>query len=198
MINMLFEGRILSRLFMVLCVSVLSMASVQASQWASTSWDERYGVFAGGRLTVHQPLTISTNKASVFVQDGKSRISHGYHPGYDQYAPFCYLRLNGDKSGPRVVQPGQFVITEVTQSETEVVSIEYQQFAGLGDSLLAGARSYVARLRIMTLSSVEQPQVAELACAAGFEDEGLVQLPTLDEIRQALGGLATLHATAAR
>jgi len=156
-------------------------------------WRSEYGIGHGSKIILHVPLTIGAHDHQAFIQGGevkKDRI-FSFSPGYDEYYPFCYFEIYTPSNQSQTILPGEFEITRVTAGETEIVQLRSTRVASSGDS--EGGPSSIVELLIMELQSDSQKNVEQLVCADGFADPGDVVMPTLGQIRETLGQVATLE-----
>lgn len=160
---------------------------------AYDSGPSQYGIAEGSSVTLHVPLTIEARGHQVFIQGGeiKKEKTYSYSSAYNEYYPFCYFEINSPSNEVQTILPGEFVITRVTTGETEIVQSTSTQVASLL-YLAGGTPSQIVEILIMELRSTSQPNVEQLVCADGFNDPGEVVMPTLKQIRDTLGQVATL------
>jgi len=137
---------------------------------------------------IHQPITIPADRASVFIQEGKTRGG-----SFNHFMPHCRLEVRNVLEVPQVVQPGEFTVTRVYRDLPPVVALKPVHYADSGasssDSGLPMDLIYVIYMR---LSSEEQPDVLNITCGGSTDDPSAVAPPSIYGIRSALGGLASL------
>ncbi|HEY0722054.1 MAG TPA: hypothetical protein VGE50_12460 [Gammaproteobacteria bacterium] len=148
-----------------------------------------YRMPVGTTLVLHQQLAIPAGNARVFLQSGKVvKKSH-----LDSYRPHCNFEQRTVSHGTAVIAPDRFTVTAVTAGEDFVVQREGLHHAGWRIVGGSDGVSMVNRYIAHTLASTSQPQVVRLTCHGGFDFPGRAQLPSLTEIRTALGEVATIE-----
>ena len=137
---------------------------------------------------IHHPITIPADRASVFIQEGKTRGG-----SFNHFMPHCRLEVRHVLEVPQVVQPGEFTVTRVYRDLPPVVELKPVLYADSGasssDSGLPMDLIYVIYMR---LSSEEQPDVLNITCGGSTDDPSAVVPPSIEGIRGTLGGLASL------
>jgi len=180
----------------MLQISILLVAGLAGcSTLASDLWGSHYGIGKGSKVILHVPLTIDARDHQAFIQGGevKKEKTAAYNSSYNEYYPFCYFEIRSPSNQPETISPGEFEITRVTADETEIVQSKPVRVASLFHFDLAGTPSQIVETVIMELRSDAQPNVEQLVCADGFADPGQVVMPTLKQIRDTLGSVATLE-----
>lgn len=179
------------RLFVLLVVFFTTSLAVYPSA-ARDLWRSEYGIGKGSRVALHIPLTINALGHQVFIQGGEVKKDHAlsYNLSYDQYYPFCYFEIRTPSSQTQTILPDEFEITRVTADETEVVQLGPTRVASsMG---FDGSPSQIVEILILELYSKTQENVEQLVCADGFNDPPYVVMPTLKQVRDTLGQVATL------
>lgn len=147
----------------------------------------------GTTVVLNQPLTVPAGQARVFLQGGRviERVR------LRQYYPHCDFEIRQVSDGSAGIAPDRFTVTAVTEGEEPVVMRQTLHYAGLRLSdMQQDGVSMVSRYLHHWLHSPRQPQVLRLTCHGGFDFPGRAQLPTVAEIRYALGEVVTLSAPA--
>lgn len=142
----------------------------------------------GSRLILNQPLTIPAHQAHVDVQDGAPKDSDKIN----RYYPYCRFESWRLKSTPQRIAPDTFTVTRAgLQEEANAGARVRLAAAGV---LWAGDPSFVVYATSMRLRSLKQPDVYRLVCAQwAVTGPDAPTYLSLDEIRRALGGVATLE-----
>ncbi|GMQ97215.1 MAG: hypothetical protein BMS9Abin15_0918 [Gammaproteobacteria bacterium] len=155
-------------------------------------WRSEYGITHGSKVILHMPLTIGARNYQVFIQSGevKNDKPSSYNLSYDQFNPFCYFEIRASSDQTQTISPDVFEITRVTVDETEIVLSRSIQVAQLFN--LADIPSNIVEVLILELRSETQVNVKQLVCADGFADPSQVVMPTLKQIKDTLGQVATL------
>lgn len=143
-----------------------------------------------GSFELHKEVQVPAGRTRVFFQDGELR------PGINEFRPHCQLEVNSLRDRPQTVQADVFSITRLSTRSDQVVLRGPLQTAalahfGIGD----GGESRRMFVYLFGLHSDRQPDVRALNCGGAFDDPGLAERPTLQEIGAALGayGTLTLH-----
>jgi hypothetical protein len=143
--------------------------------------------YLSAELRINQTLTVPPHWARVFVQAG-GVVSYS---GVNQYYPFCYVELRRPTASSQEIKPGRFRVVQARQNMESVVQARPLQLAGV-QIAGGGFVSDQTYLLALVLDSTEQPEVARLVCAGGFDVPALARPPTLEQINQALGDLGRL------
>lgn len=171
---------LLTSLFLAGC---LGGATVRVDSSAN-----HYLNLVGGHVQLHQPLQIEAGEARVFLQQGRVR------GGFNFYAPHCSFEIRNVQHPGVTITPGRFEISRVTHVITEVVQAWPVKVAALflsgmdGDGISQQFEGYHFRL-----SSPQQPQVFRMSCFGVHAEPSDLDAPTLREIRETLGSIATLY-----
>ncbi len=146
---------------------------------------------SGYRLVLHRPVTVPPERARVFIQEGRVTGT-----GFDSYRVSCNLEVRRLSERPQVIEPDTFVVNRVQAFFEEVARNRWspRRLAGLG---LAGGEvdsglSDIFRGWHFWLHSPRQPDVIRLTCRGVFAAPWEAVPPTLEEIAEALGAVATL------
>lgn len=172
-------------LLLVLTASTVFGCAVQTADESSPD----YRLPAGTELVLRETLVVPAGSARVFLQRGavvaKARL--------DYYNPHCNFELREVSDGTARIEPDVFFITRVTVGFEEVVGRELPHYAGVGLPTFDDMRPFITRYVRHDLNSAVQPQVMRMTCHGGFDDSWWAELPTLNEIRAALGTFATVQ-----
>ncbi len=147
-----------------------------------------YRVPVNSLVTLTQALTVPAGKTRVFLQHGKV-VAIGK---LDQYRPHCDFEVRMVSDGNRRIEPDSFNVTRVEVGDDFVVSRAPRVYAALVIVNDSDQPSMISPYVHHWLSSAKQPQVMRLTCHGGFDYPGMAQYPTVNEIRESLGTVATL------
>lgn len=156
-----------------------------------------YAVPEGSTLELHRPVTIPPGRTRVFLQDGEVST------GFDSYRTSCALEITELADRPRMVEPDSFRVTRTQRIMLEeVVEAEPLRLAAVGFGFGIGFGPFLATDDggapmvyegwHLWLESPRQPGVRRLSCRGVFADVAEAEPPSIREIREALGGLASL------
>lgn len=135
-------------------------------------------------ITLHRPLQIRPDYASVYIQDGSVRATNTA----DDYRPHCVLELRTVAPVGRTVEPDTFIVTGL-QRDRFMVDARGMQFAALA---LGGDFNQIMSATTLGLHSARQPEVALLRCQQ-LDDPYWARHVSRDAMQQALGDIMTLH-----
>lgn len=128
------------------------------------------------------------------MQEGSTEFEKGLFGGYNDYYPFCYFELDDIAKTEQFIEPDTFTVTRVYRDETDMIVQAPPRVASLIS--VGGDADYginmIVQTTVMRLHSSRQPKVKMLVCAGGFDLPPFARLPTVEEIRLALGNIATL------
>lgn len=143
----------------------------------------------GSVLEIHEPVRIPPGRATVWLQRG------GVAAGQDWWHPGCSIEVRTlDREAVQTVQPGLFAVHRVQQVEWSAAPspVGTVMVASLGSVHSAGERWLWLGYHL-SLESAAQPDVMRLTCVGAYARAFEVRPPSIDEIRAALGRVATLH-----
>jgi hypothetical protein len=177
-----------------LLIVLLSASLLGACQLSSTVRESASGnafqQLEGARLVLNEPIRVSAGQARVFVQDG------GVRPGFNSFKPHCAFEIKSVRHDGVVIEPDTFFVSRVQRSVQEVVSAEPLRVAALwladGIGGGGGSASYYSGYHFWLRSEV-QPEVLRMSCFGVFAQPYELHPPTVEEIRFALGTVATLE-----
>lgn len=154
--------------------------------------DERspwFRITAGSVVELNQSLEVPAGSTRIFLQHGrvigKSQLDH--------YYPNCNFEVRQLDSIPRWIRSGEFFVTGVQWGEEQVVEWHgvriTHRFWG---SPFSDDSPSVYRYYHYRLESLDQPNLLRLTCRGGLADRHRADLPSLQEIRDALGDIASI------
>ena len=144
---------------------------------------DRYRNLAGAQLYLHQALWVQPERARVFIQGGE------VGKAISDYRTQCSFEVDSIAHQGMSIEPGVFTITRVEALMTEVVQLARVQLASLDDG--GGASAYFEGYHFW-LDAPAQPQLRRMSCYGVFAEPGDLRPPTLAEIAETLGAVATL------
>lgn len=148
-----------------------------------------YRLPVGTAVVLQRELAVPTGHARVFLQQGRVVEKHRL----DIYRPHCNFEQRAVSDGTAVIVADRFTVTAVSVGEDFVVQRRAYVYAALrlaGDDDSPGQ---VNRYLHHRLASDRQPEVMRLTCHGGFDLPGLAQLPSLVDMRAALGEVAVIE-----
>jgi hypothetical protein len=148
----------------------------------------------GSRVVVKQRLTVPPGKTRVFLQYGKVIP----RSARDDYAVNCNFDINTLSDAPRYIEVGSYTVTRSLRHSDDIVQRQAVRLAAL--DLSAGMMIWrrdgtpvLFEEVVLTLSSTPPSDVRELACRGAMAEPTEIELPTLAEMRQALGEYADIQ-----
>jgi hypothetical protein len=174
---------------LILILACLLLAACSQSGWIRQDTASTFYLPPIGTLVeLKQPLTVRPGRARVFLQGGK--VSQGI----DQYAPNCNFEIRTLSEQSQVIEPETFLVVRVQRLTEEVVQLTRpirvaSRGGGIGGD---GGHSMVTRGVHLWFGSDIQPDVMRMTCRGGFDDPWRAELPSIDEMRAALGAYAGL------
>ena len=181
------KGRGLSRWWALLSAAALLAGC--ADLYIQGDGGRWIGIAPGGLVETRLPLAVPGGRTRVFLQRGRvlPRVSvSAYHPSCD----FEVARLD---SKARVIQPDLFSIERVDIGTEQVVDSGRTRVAALALRAQPGPGPSIHRYYRFRLLSDAQPEVNRLTCRGALADPAESRLPTLEEVRQALGEAARIE-----
>ena len=142
-----------------------------------------------GSFELRKTVEIPAGRTRIYFQSGRQVR------GVNEFQPHCQLEVNTILEQTRDLEVDVFAVTSVaTRSDQVVMAPPAVQVAVLGGFGLWGAgesrRMYVY---VFGLRSDRQPDVRSLNCGGAFDVPMLAELPTLQEVQEALGEFGTLR-----
>lgn len=186
------------RLFAILAISMLVLAACSKSVAVRDAVGRQSRQLQGADLVVNSPLPVMAGKARIFVQDGSVSGGDGgfFSRSYDQYRPHCAFEIRSVSHNGFTIQPDTFKITRVQGSMQQVVQRRPVQLAALhlagGFDGGMGGGAYHEGYHFW-LESDRQPEVMRMSCYGAYAQFPDLRPPTLQEVTQALGAVATLR-----
>jgi hypothetical protein len=181
------------RLLLVLPLTWLLGCQTQVKEAAEGPW---IAVQSGGTLTLNRPIPVPQDRARVFFRDGDLQ------PTGANQGPSCGLEIRTiPRSGPHVIPAGSFTIARVQTLWTQVAHRDPgREPAGhpgaarlqLAAATDGGGTPLIQEGYHLWLEGGPDSDVMRLTCLGMLDDMWRARPPTLDEIRDALGDVATL------
>ncbi|MHC8865388.1 hypothetical protein ACYVVI_09435 [Arenicellales bacterium IMCC57338] len=177
-----------------LCVMPVTAMALTSSITFYTSSTQ---VPEGSSVAINQPLTIESGNSKVYMQRGQamSRIEHTYEP-------YCYFATKRPKAEMKItatLEPTDFTVIKEYRRRDQTASIPYEVATSVSIGVSIGSGTWLARAEggpqnlnyYMKLSNNSQSPVTALVCGiyAQPDERGI---PTLDEMKTAVGSLATI------
>lgn len=188
----------LTRVSMFTALLVLS----SCSQWQVTDPSSPYFMpLPGSKVIVHQRLEVPPGRTRVFFQYGKLIP----HRSIFQYDINCELEINKLADTVRYIEPGTYTVTRTRRQYESIIQRQPDEkpvqlaalstsiagiSASIGDSGGASMRFEIIRLR---LQGEDDALLRELACRGALTDPADMQMPTIAEMRQALGKYVSIQ-----
>lgn len=182
----------------VLCCGLLLLGCQKSAPVREAEGQQAFVQLQGATLVLRQPLTVPAGSARVFVQagaasdGGRSRVLSG---GFDQYRPHCAFEIRSIRHNGFTIEPDTFRIVQVQGSLQSVVMRGPVMVASLQLARgmeAAGSSAYHQGYHFW-LESERQPEVRRMSCYGVYAEPDTLQPPTLQEIRDALGGIAEIR-----
>jgi hypothetical protein len=152
-----------------------------------------YAVPEGSVLEIRQPITIRAGTTHVWLQRGSVSV------GQDWWHPACTLEVNTlDRERAQTVAPGRFDVVRVQRME-EYAQLQTPPVAAAAMPVVlradysSGSVTWMWQGYHLWLSSAEQPDVRRLTCLGVYSVPISARPPSIDQIREALGAVASLH-----
>ncbi|KPJ90274.1 MAG: hypothetical protein AMJ53_14160 [Gammaproteobacteria bacterium SG8_11] len=172
------------------------------SQWQVTDPTSPYFLpLPGSKVIVHQRLEVPPGRTRVFFQHGKLIP----HRNIFQYDINCELEINKLADTVRYIEPGTYTVTRTRRQFESIIQNDTidkpillaaldTQFTATRASVDGGEGSTmqfeIIRLR---LQGEEDSLLRELACRGALADPVNMQMPTIAEMRQALGEYVSIE-----
>lgn len=141
----------------------------------------------GDTIVLHEPLSVPPGHARVFLQQGRVRAKHRL----DSYRAHCNFELATVSDVAQTIHPGRFTITDVRWWEESVVQRDAPRLVRVGSD--SESATLITRLLHHQLEAPQQAGLRRLTCHGGFSDPWQVQFPSVAQIREALGTLASVE-----
>lgn len=151
----------------------------------------------GSKLQLLQSLEIPADRSFIYIANGKVAPLKNYN-SVDIYQPYCMFRLNKESAAAQIIMPGTFEVTRIIEWEGYHGGLNGKIIARPGrfnnGFIKTGGVEYdpgpstIMYATILSLRSRAHPDVKELVCGH-WDDQGIVEPLTLDEMKSALGQL---------
>lgn len=177
--------RVTIALFGIVSFSLLSCAEFPTKDQDSPF----FRLSEGSIIKLNQPLDVPIGKTRVFMQFGlpiaKTQLNH--------YYPSCNFEVRQLDTVPQKIDNDEFVVTHVQWGKEQVVRWHGVQYASkLAGDFDTGDSASIYRFYHFRLESPDQPNLKRLTCRSGLQDFVRAQLPTLSEIKKALGDIVSI------
>lgn len=145
----------------------------------------------GSQVVVKQRLEVPPGMTRVYLQHGKVIPKSERN----DYAVNCNFEINTLSDLPRHIDAGIYTVTKTRRRTDSIVSREPVHVASLAMSMddRGGGSALVFEQVRMSLTSTPPSDIRELACRGVMTEPDAVELPTLAEMRQALGDYAEIR-----
>ena len=163
-----------------------------------TGEDAAYSkVPVGSVLRIERRIPIAPGRARAWLKGGRVSVSSGSN------RPVCGLEVrNLDRGAVQYVEPGEFRIGRVQNLQTQIVLAPQRSNGavrlrlasiggGGGDG--GGGTPNIYEGYHLWLENPDQPNVMRMTCIGVFDEMWRARPPTVLEIRDSLGSLATLE-----
>lgn len=144
---------------------------------------------SGGQLEVRHPVSVPPGRARAFLQRGEV-IPQGALNSYDASCSFELREIAGDAAR---IEPGPILIENIEIGSESVVEIDGTLIAGRALLGIWDSGPSIHRFYRFRLLSPGQPELLSLTCRGALADQPYAELPTLTEIRGALGTVVELE-----
>jgi hypothetical protein len=147
-----------------------------------------YRMPVGSRITLNQELQVPGERTRIFLQRGQVLSD-----GFDQYYPHCNFEIRTLSEDIQTIVPDDFLVVRVNWGINDFVKLDSIMLASIMLLSFGYSDSIVSHYVDHYLSSEVQPDVMFLTCYGAFDFPSEADPPTIAEIREALGNVATLH-----
>ncbi len=182
-------------LFISAFVGVVFLSSA-CSQWQVTDPSSPYFMpLPGSQVIVHQRLEIPPGTTRVFFQHGKLLSLNKIF----QYDINCELEIGKLADTVRYIEPGTYTVTRTRRQTEDIIRNDWQEqpiqfasltMAGVGiNASMDGSPGSTMRFEIirMRLEGEAGTLLRELSCRGALADPSKMEMPTVAEMREALG-----------
>lgn len=178
----------------VTLLPVLGCSSLQVTDPASPY----YIPSPGSIVTIHQHLEVPAGETRLFMQSGKI-VGKG---GLSEFEVNCNFEINTLTQQPRYIAPGAYTITRTTRSRESIVQgpvLAPMQLASVSLGIRMGqihnpdGPPMMFELVEMYLKADKPSDIRQLACRGAIDEPYEMELPTLQEMRRALGAYASIQ-----
>lgn len=152
-----------------------------------------YNPPVGTTFLLNQEIPVAAGNGRVFFQNGEASTS-----GFDHYTPHCQLDIKGISDGALVLKPKTYKVSKVTYKTPFIVLKEPIRLASRSElPMLASRNNDGPDELIEVVEMVFQPdqnnQALKLTCGGVQDLPSRAEPPSIDEIRFALGAVASLQ-----
>jgi hypothetical protein len=155
----------------------------------------------GSTIRLTQTIEVPANRAYVYIANGKVMPFKNYNT-VDVRKPYCRFGFPKPDARVRQIQPDTFRITKIVEWEDYHGKLGNPQWArlDLADVNIRGGFQFgvldfndggpptIMYATILSLHSERQPGIQEMVCGH-WDDQGIVEPLTLDQLKTALGNL---------
>jgi hypothetical protein len=146
---------------------------------------------AGSVIKLNRQLTVPGGHTRVFLQRGRVVAK----AKFDRYHPSCNFEVWKLSQEPTIIQPDSFLVTKAGRDINQVVSLDTLKVAALRWHRHDDDHAMIMHTVHMLLQSAMQPNVYRLTCRGWLAAPVEAEKPTVTDMREALGGLATIQLT---
>jgi hypothetical protein len=153
---------------------------------------------AGSTVTINETLAIAPGKAKTYMQRGMvvDRIAHTYEP----YCYFALKRPRSEMGNAGAIQAEVFKVEKEYRRMEQMAQTPRTLASSISIGISIGGGTWLARNEggpqnlnyYMDISSATQPTVSHFVCGV-FSDPRERGIPSLDEMRKAVGTLVTIE-----
>ncbi|MGB5835299.1 MAG: hypothetical protein WBG92_25390 [Thiohalocapsa sp.] len=170
-------------------IAALTGCQTMIQESSNGNWID---IAPGSTLTLNQPVRVRRDRARVFFVNGRTSNSAA------NYRTSCALEVRRiSRDGPQTIRAGTIRIKRIQNYWAEVVDIRrpdaatlrFADYGGDGD----GGNQMIQTGFHLWLDDRADPNLMRLTCLGVLADPAEAYPPTVEEIRAALGGLATLE-----
>ena len=182
-------------LFISTFVSVVFISSA-CSQWQVTDPSSPYFMpLPGSQVIVHQRLEVPPGTTRVFFQHGRLVSLNKIF----QYDINCELEIGKLADTVRYIEPGTYTVIRTRRQTEDIIRNDWQvqpiqlaslTMAGINtNASMDGSSGATMRFEIirMRLEGEAGTLLRELSCRGALADPPNMQMPTIAEMREALG-----------
>jgi hypothetical protein len=175
------------------------LTAISCSQWQVTNPNSPYFMpLPGAKITVHKRLEVTPGETRVFFQYGKLIPKRSLF----EYDVNCQLEIKKLADTVLYIEPGTYTITRTRRQEEFIVVDNVNdkfpvrlaslgvQFSGLPDHDGSSMMFEVIRMR---LQGEQHSNLRELACRGALAEPVNMKMPTLSEMRKALGDYVSIE-----
>jgi hypothetical protein len=185
----------------LLAAVVTLLMTTSCSQWQVTDPSSPYFMpLPGSKVIVHQRLKVPPGTTRVFFQHGKLIPQRSIF----EYDTNCELEINKLADTVRYIEPGTYTVIRTRRQNESIIQNQFLdkpvQLAALSMAMLRitaaeddGGSSMEFEIIRMRLQEKENSLLRELACRGALADPANMEMPTIAEMRQALGDYVSIE-----